>query len=99
LLKGKRGNIKIKFSIVKVSNHNKFFPHDFFSTKGKGDSANITREDSLKLIVKKDLGKVYMPTDPLDDKIQKRLFDFDKELEEDKELLDLLETKSISNLI
>jgi hypothetical protein len=47
------------------------------------------------LIIKKDLGKIYIPTDPLDERIQKRLLDFDKELEEDKELLDLLEAKSI----
>jgi hypothetical protein len=44
-------------------------------------------------VIKKNIG-VGLPVETIDERIKKRLLDFDKELEEDHELLELLNAKS-----
>jgi hypothetical protein len=89
--------------LVIVSNQgNKFFPHDFFGESKECEGSMTSRGDNSlphsagKKIIKKDLARINIQTEPkfIDSETQKRLLDFDKEIEEDKELLDLLSDKS-----
>jgi hypothetical protein len=87
----KKGNKKFHLSLVIVSGQtNKHFPHDFFESKH--NTGNITHRGDNPKLIKKDLAKIYIPTDPINEYNKKRLLDFDKEMEEDKELLELLNT-------